>query len=314
MRSKLYLLRIFCLAKFMNEQELIISVYLNQRIVFDLIAMLQDGMSTVTRVSSSETNKDSDTQRYGAAFGLSQALSSLLKIDVSGDRAKLKEGVKDIQKSEERVHTPSSLFQKLRSELKAKEIIKVVDSKYQPKSGDWVEFSTTLKRNPLTQVINTFTGLIDMATAFEEQPQQKNRKHLLQNKSQNETDKIKTQLNKFSEEIKVGNTIDMVSDSLTSKHRAVVTLEKEYLNDPTMADLVDGNFTVIGKVIRAINDSQQSVNLLRKGVVGSINSQTLQILFTALSAPAVTANIDLPTIEWEIQGPVIHVIPIAIFA
>jgi hypothetical protein len=31
---------------------LIIPAYLNQRIVFDLIAMLQDGLSTVTRITS----------------------------------------------------------------------------------------------------------------------------------------------------------------------------------------------------------------------------------------------------------------------
>ncbi len=108
------------------KNDLIIAVYLNQRIVFDLIAILQDGMSTVTRISSSEETKKSDTQRYGAAFGLSQALSSLLKIDVSGNREKSREGSTGLQKSEERVHTPSSLFQKLRSILASDNKIEVV--------------------------------------------------------------------------------------------------------------------------------------------------------------------------------------------
>ena len=66
-----------------ESDELIIPVYLNQRIVFDLIAMLQDGMSTVTRVSSSEESKSVDNQRYGTSFGLGQALSSLLKFQRS---------------------------------------------------------------------------------------------------------------------------------------------------------------------------------------------------------------------------------------
>ena len=34
--------------------ELIIPVYLNQRIVFDMIAMLQGGIATVTRICSAE--------------------------------------------------------------------------------------------------------------------------------------------------------------------------------------------------------------------------------------------------------------------
>ena len=70
---------------------LIIPAYLNQRIVFDLIAMLQDGLSTVTRITSVDSTADKDRKLYGAAFGLNQALSSLLKIDVSGRRTFNKE-------------------------------------------------------------------------------------------------------------------------------------------------------------------------------------------------------------------------------
>ena len=34
----------------MHDPDLIIPVYLNQRVVFDLVAMLQDGIATVTKV------------------------------------------------------------------------------------------------------------------------------------------------------------------------------------------------------------------------------------------------------------------------
>lgn len=293
----------------MKTNELIIAVYLNQRIVFDLIAILQDGMSTVTRINSSEETKNSDTQRYGAAFGLSQALSSLLKIDVSGDRAKSKEGSAGIQKSEERVHTPSSLFQKLRSKLLEENKIQVVDSQYKPEPGDIVEFSTSLRRNPLIQVMDTFGQLFDMALAFDPQPQKGAHKN-----KPNEMTKLKSQIALFSEMLKAGDTVDIVSDNLECGHRAVITLDEEYLNDPTMADLVDGQFQVVGKVIRVIDDSDDSVNLLRKGAVGSMNKQVLETAFAHFNSAAVTASVDVPSIEWEIHGPVIQIIPIAIFA
>lgn len=293
----------------MKVDELIIAVYLNQRIVFDLIAIWQDGMSTVTRISSSEESKDVNTQRYGAAFGLSQALSSLLKIDVSGDRAKSKEGTSGIQRSEERVHTPSSLFQKLRSVLRTEDKIGLVSTEYKPEPGDIVEFSTSLRRNPLIQVMDTFGQLFDMAVAFNEQPQKSSHKN-----RPNDVTKIKSQIGLFSEMLKTGDTIDIVSDKLACGHRAVITLDMEYLNDPTMADLVDGQFKVVGKVIRVINDSKSSVNLLRKGAVGAMNKQLLETAFAHFTSAAVTANVDIPSIEWEIQGPVIQVIPIAIFA
>ncbi len=173
----------------MEPDELIITVYLNQRVVFDLIAMLQDGMSTVTRISSSESNKGTDTQRYGAAFGLSQVLSSLLKIDVSGDRTKTKDDTSGVQKNEERVHTPSSLFQKLRSILMSQNKIVIVDADYEPKAGDIVEFSASLKRNPLVQVMDTFSQIFDIALAFSDQPLKSSKKSPL-----NDFTKLKSQI------------------------------------------------------------------------------------------------------------------------
>ena len=152
------------------KNDLIIAVYLNQRIVFDLIAMLQDGMSTVTRVTSSEETKDADSQRYGAAFGLSQALSSLLKIDISGDKSKSREGNTGTQTNEERVHTPSSLFQKLRSTLTSENKIELVTKEYRPHPSHIVEFGTSLRRNPLIHAMDTFAQLFDMALAFEAVP------------------------------------------------------------------------------------------------------------------------------------------------
>lgn len=291
------------------KNDLIIAVYLNQRIVFDLIAILQDGMSTVTRISSSEETKNADTQRYGAAFGLSQALSSLLKIDVSGDREKSHDGSTGFQKSEERVHTPSSLFQKLRSILGADNKIEVVRDQYKPAPGHIVEFGTALRRNPLIQAMDTFTQLFEMALALDTTPGKAGQKN-----KPNELTKIKSQVASFSELLKAGDTVDIVSDELPCGHKAVITLDTEYLNDPTMADLVDGQFQVVGKVTRVINDSTESVSLLRKAAVGAMNEQVLQPIFQQFSVALAAGNIDLPPIEWRIPGPVIQVIPIAIFA
>jgi hypothetical protein len=291
------------------KNDLIIAVYLNQRIVFDLIAILQDGMSTVTRVSSSEETKKSDTQRYGAAFGLSQALSSLLKIDVSGNREKSREGNTGLQKSEERVHTPSSLFQKLRSILASDNKIEVVTPQYKPEPGHILEFGTSLRRNPLIQTMDTFNQLFEMALAFDATPVKGGHKN-----KPNELTKIRSQVISFSEMLKAGDTIDIVSDQLPCGHKAVITLDTEYLNDPTMADLVDGQFQVVGKVIRVINDSSESVSLLRKAAVGAMNEEVLVPIFQQFSVALAVANIDLPPIEWRVSGPVIQVIPIAIFA
>ena len=51
---------------------MIIPAYLNQRIVFDFIAMLQDGLSTVTRITSVNSTANEDRKLYGASFGLTK--------------------------------------------------------------------------------------------------------------------------------------------------------------------------------------------------------------------------------------------------
>jgi hypothetical protein len=91
-------------------------------------------------------------------------------------------------------------------------------------------------------------------------------------------------------------------------------LRNPSINDPTMADLVDGQFQVVGKVIRVINDSTESVSLLRKAAVGAMNEQVLEPIFQEFGLAVAAGNIELPRIEWKIAGPVIQVIPVAIFA
>ena len=53
------------------ENELIIPVYLNQRIVFDMIAMLQGGIATVTRITSTESSLGKEIRGQGQTLLLS---------------------------------------------------------------------------------------------------------------------------------------------------------------------------------------------------------------------------------------------------
>lgn len=296
----------------MKPQDLIVPVYLNQRIVFDLIAMMQDGMSAVTRVTTEDSNKEKADQRYGGSFGLSEALSSLLKIDISGDYTKGKEKGVSTQKSEERVHTPSSMFHKLLQNLEKNELVKEVTIGYKPESGDLVKFKTTLQRNSMIRALESFLQVMKMATSFEEKPNKSN-KHLHRPNQLTENEKIQKQIEGFHGLLRTSSTIDMASPPLNGGFRAVVTLEQEYLNDPSMADLVDGEFTVFGKVIRYLPDESESINLLRKEFIGSVSEQSINPMIDLLRAPAITNFMNVPEIEIQIHGPALHVIPVAIF-
>lgn len=293
-------------------ERLIVPVYLNQKFVFDLLAMLQGGISTVTSVTESSKNTTSEAEKVSAGFGLSEAFSTLLKIDLSGTRDKSSGNEDASTSSQERVHTPASLFFQLRNILIEKGYL--IDSLAGdlPKAGDFVEFEGYLKRNPIVETIDSLAEMMDMADAFEDKPQPKKG-----NRNQNqisENQKIKQQMVRFSDALKAGSTIDLSSASLASNYTAVVTVETSFLNDPLMSDLVDGQFKIIGKVIKSVSDSSDSINLLRKTALSKMPSTMMLEALGHLSSLGSEQGFDIPELKLEIEGPAIQVLPIAIYA
>ena len=114
--------------------------------------------------------------------------------------------------------------------------------------------------------------------------------------------------------LKSGNTIDLITSSFGSGLTAVVTLEKSSLNDPLMSDLVDGKFRVLGKVIRSISGSGEKISLVRNNALSSLPQHMLVQLGTLFGALGSEHGFSMPEIRWEIQGPAVQVLPIAIYA
>jgi hypothetical protein len=147
-----------------KEPSLLIPVYLNQRVVFDLVAMLQGGISTVTRVSESSRQQSSTERDIGAAIGLSNAFASLLKIDLSATRRRRSGDDAGHTSEEERVHTPASLFFELRGLLAEKRLL-FLDGTSAPTPGIFLEFSASLNRNPVIEVADALHQLIRSSPA-----------------------------------------------------------------------------------------------------------------------------------------------------
>lgn len=106
---------------------------------------------------------------------------------------------------------------------------------------------------------------------------------------------------------------DLTTPALLSGHRCLITLETQYLNDQSMSDLVDGTFKVVGKVIRVIEEGKGAISLNRKTAIGRLPISSLDGL-KQIFKQGQLQNYNLPEFEWEIPGPVIQVLPIAIFA
>lgn len=292
-----------------DSQKLIVPVYLNQRVLFDLVAMLQGGISTVSSIKRSEDNSKSAEEKAKASFGLSDAFSTLLKIDLSGERSTKNTDQAKTESSEERVHTPASLFYTLRNLLQTKGHLRSVSAGQIPMAGDIVEIPLALKRNPVLETVEMLLPLMQIAKAFDEESTKQAKKA-----SQNsEYQQIEKQINVLIGNLRSGGTVDLVGRSAAANLNVVVTAEVDFLRDQMMSDIVDGQFTVVGKVIRRIDNASESIDLLRKSSIAKMPAIADKFL-SALGTLGEAHGISIPELTPTIQGPVVQVLPIAIYA
>ena len=90
----------------MNEKEMIITVYLNQKVVFDLLAIKENGFAEMHSVQAREASTDGSSKSVEADIGTSNVFSFLgVKIDGSFKKDATKQDDETI--SETRIHTPT---------------------------------------------------------------------------------------------------------------------------------------------------------------------------------------------------------------
>ncbi len=188
-----------------------------------------------------------------------------------------------------------------------------MEDKSTPSPGDIIEFEASLRRNPVVETIESLLDILAMAILFEDDPT-KSQKQKNKQAQTSDNQKMKSQMEAFCEKLKAGNTIDLTAEGLRNNYTAVVTLETEFLNDPTMSDVVDGRFCVVGKVIRSIVKGTESISLIRKTALSKIPQPVLHGVLGGLSQLATEPGFAIPKLDYEIQGPAIQVIPIAIYA
>lgn len=138
----------------MEERKLAIPIYLNQRTVFDLLAIVEDGFSELQSIKTSEKNEKGTNTDVSAEVGTKNVFAFLnlgLKSGINKNDSIRSE--KEIQ--QERVFTPASLFSKLRDSLIERKVLNMLDHKFDESyltPGSFVEFSGVLRKNPMVHI------------------------------------------------------------------------------------------------------------------------------------------------------------------
>ena len=299
-----------------GAKDLPIALYLNQRLTFDLLASLEGGFSSFATIHTTSSEDKSLEVSGGAQLGSSNAFG-LFGVELGGRGTRQSGRNQSASTTESIVHTPSSLFARLRKELSDRQLVRHVtspDDLSGIRPGEFVEFEATLRKSPLIEMLDSFAGLIPLMALAGVEPSQTlpanvDKKSNKGQRKNQESPRLEDQLDLVRSALTAGSSQDLIAEMHSM--RIVLTAETEYLIDPSMNDTIDGTFTVFGKATRIITADSQGISLLRKTALGRFDN--IASGFTE-ALGGITETGFSGSMETHITGPTMQVIPIAIFS
>jgi hypothetical protein len=292
-----------------------ICLYLNQKYVFDLLAMMEDGFSFLQNIKSTYAEKQGSEWHLESEVGVKNVFAFLGISLKAGGTKKDQTGLTN-ETSSERVHTPNSLFGKMRTALHERHLV-LIDPGIDVETGQFVEMKVTLKKNPMISTLESMTSLFETAIIFtsagEEAPKHSGKPSNTK-KAPNENQKMLEQMKLMLNQLNQGNTVDLLAQPVIGMaYKLVLTVDPSFLADPRMSDLLDGDYTVLGKVSKVITTKTETINLLRKTSFGKMNAAMINSFKAPLSQMG-ESGLETEDLSTEVLGPAMQVIPIAIFA
>lgn len=284
--------------KNLDKEKLTIPIYLNTKIVFDMLATIEDGFSEVRNVQTS--NSKSKEEEANADIGVSNVFS-LLQIGFTGNKKRANSDEQVI--TEEKTHTTVSLFQKLKSTLEENNYIKHDTDDLM--EGDFVELQGILKPNPVIDLLVNFKEIIALSNVFNEHKGNKSKSQkILENQTFNK------QLEALINGLKGNGRKDIICQ--TDNMEIVVPTDENYFLNKSMCELTDGNYKILAKITK-ICGSGETISLLRNTAFSKFKLDKLTEFQDLLKDPSLSKIVDPKDIKTEIEGPTLMVIPIAIY-
>lgn len=215
---------------------------------------------------------------------------------------------KNNEQEQEKIHTPSSLFNNLKDRLfKDKMVKKVTNNLNGIQAGEFVEVTGVLKINPLISMMENMIQLMELATAINGDGTGKKAKQ------QNLEDKITiNQMKAFTNGLKVDGMVDMICElDDFAGGKAVLPIYMDYFFNGNSVEVIDGKFKVLGKVAK-VCDENSKIDLLRNTSLSLFKENILGKMLDVFNNE-LNQDINVGEIETIIKGPALLIIPIAIY-
>lgn len=284
-----------------DKSKLTIPIYLNTKVVFDMLATIEGGFSEVKNIQTSKnTCKEENTE---ANFGTSN-LFALLNIGIRGSLRNNNSAGETV--AEEKTHTTVSLFQNLKSQLEEQELIKGDVNNI--KIGDFVELQGTLKTNPVIDMLSGLKELMALANLFSDNKNNKNNKTNTQKLMLD--NKFNAQIDGLIKGLQAGGKKDIICE--TENLSVVLPTDENYFLNNNMAEITDGDYKVLGKVVKICKE-EGGISLLRNTVFSKLQLDRMKEFQDLFNDPSLSQFVGDDGIATVINAPVIMIIPIAIY-
>lgn len=293
----------------LKNDSLMIPVYINEKIVLDMLAILEDGFSMVSQVNYTEQKEHSSSQKVEVGASTSSILSKLLRINMGAEAAHTGSDGEAAVTTREKVHTNVSLLSKFRSFLVQNKLLKTEFNVSEMQIGDFIEFEGELLKNPLINYMDLILDIFRMASIFAAKPQL-GTKTQTKIQQQQDADAAK-QIKAFANELKHSGTIDFILTN--SVGTVVLSAQEQYLSNDNVSEIIGGRFKILGKVIAICHNETEEIDLLRKTTLSILSEEMLDQVFSGFNTDE-TQQFNLPDLVTKIAGPALIVIPIAIYA
>lgn len=318
----------------MNEQsdpmasELVIPVYLDTSVLLDLLATVEDGFSLVERVAAGLSTSRTSERNGEAEIGM-PSLLHFFKLGLSGKLGRSRSDGATETTEAEKTHTYGSLLHRLRRYIFNEGLVTSPFDDSVAEVGSFVEFYGVVRPNPFT---DAFSRLQRMLTFYDvsftigarstpvAEPAGRNRGQAQDRRAQTHNPQatqlraIKEFINSLTQDVEREGTSTVVVENRGSQYKAVVTLFDHYLRDRSMAEILNREFRVLGKIARHLPcGSSESVDLLASSGVAGFPVELLGQLTSSIDEIARTSGMRIPQPALTVGPPAIEIVPIAFY-
>jgi len=285
------------------SEDFMLALYLNQRFVYDILAIKNDGFTEFYEVKNMNGEEDEINAKLTATFGTNNNFSLINASTDSSVASNVKSNNQN-EKNYTKTHTPASLFMQAYQYLKSNDkIFKLenAESITNISSGTFVEFKSRIEMNTMIELFENMSKAIDITEVFSSFDPTYNPKKSPTKLLKKNIDSVMKLLNTNNDKVKYG-ICDLDGRQL------VLKLNKDYFINSDYTEIKNGEFRIIGKVLEYIPVGK-SVLLNRDNAIGLYDTETFEPVKQAARA---ISNLNIGEFQDKVDGETCVILPIAI--